>query len=165
MNKERYMALADFQSLWTNTIKPALPADWFADTYLLPINMDNLSTSSTFVKGNVVAINGIFYRALRNTSNFPITLMTQGGNFLYNEVNGHRAYIVADYTLNSDWTVWTDASIDYHIERSERLYPLSGSGAPSVAPSFIGQLYVDASTPKLYCAKRVTGSTSDWFAV
>ena len=24
MTKERYMALADFQSLWTDTIKPAL---------------------------------------------------------------------------------------------------------------------------------------------
>ena len=139
--------------------------EWFAENYLIPVDMDSLTLQSTFVKGNIVAINGVMYRAKTDTSNFPITLMTQDGNFLYNEVNGHKAYIVADYTMDSDWEVWTDAGIDYHIERAEQLYPLSGSGAPTVVPAFVGQLYVDTSTPKLYCAKRVTGSTSDWFAV
>jgi len=135
------------------------------DSYLIPVDMDSLTTSSTFVQSNVIAINGVFYRAKRNTSSFPITLMTQGGNFLYNEINGHRAYIVADYTINTDWEIWTDAGIDYHQEKADRLYPLTGSGAPTAKPTFVGQLYVDTTTPKLYCAKAVTNSTSDWFAV
>lgn len=32
-------------------------------------------------------------------------------------------------------------------------------------PMFIGQLFVDMTTPKLYCAKALTAATSDWFAV
>lgn len=38
-------------------------------------------------------------------------------------------------------------------------------GAWSGYPFFIGQLYLDKSTPKLYCAKAVTASTGDWFNV
>lgn len=46
-------------------------------------------------------------------------------------------------------------------------YPMIiyGSGAPTDVPRFIGQLYVDTTTPSLYCAKAVTNSTGDWFNV
>ncbi len=40
---------------------------------------------------------------------------------------------------------------------------LSGSGAPTVVPFFVGQFYVDTTNAALYVAKAVTNSTSDWF--
>lgn len=42
---------------------------------------------------------------------------------------------------------------------------ISGSGAPTETPRFVGQFYVDTTTPALYCAKAVTDSTADWFQV
>lgn len=39
---------------------------------------------------------------------------------------------------------------------------LKGSGAPTVVPDFIGQFYLDFTTPKLYASKG-TSTTGDWF--
>lgn len=38
---------------------------------------------------------------------------------------------------------------------------LTGSGAPQVAPGFVGQFYIDTSTPNVYFA-TATGSVSGW---
>lgn len=38
---------------------------------------------------------------------------------------------------------------------------LTGSGAPQVAPDFVGQFYIDTSTPNVYFA-TATGSVSGW---
>ena len=85
---------------------------------LRPVNIDGLTTSSTFSKNDVLGINGVLYRCTAaTTSNFPITLVTQDGKFLVNEVNGKKCFIVSDYTLNSGWEVWTDASVEYWVEQ------------------------------------------------
>lgn len=82
-----------------------------------PINMDALTPSSTFLGNDCVAINGVFYRALRNTGDFPVTMVIQNGQFVYNQsASGHKAYVVADGTLHSDWEVWSDSSIDFWRE-------------------------------------------------
>ena len=38
---------------------------------------------------------------------------------------------------------------------------LTGSGAPQVAPDFVGQFYIDTSTPNVYFA-TATGSVNGW---
>lgn len=82
-----------------------------------PVNMDALTPSSTFTANQCVAINGVFYRALRNTTSFPVTLVIDSGQFVYNEsASGHKAYVVADGTLHNDWEVWSDSSIDFWRE-------------------------------------------------
>ena len=57
-----------------------------------PVDMSTLTPTSTFKKGSVLAINGVFYRATTDTSNFPITLVVQDGKFVVNVVNGMNAY-------------------------------------------------------------------------
>lgn len=49
---------------------------------------------------------------------------------------------------------------------NNNLVPLSGTtpGAPTSVPVYIGQLYVDEATPKLYYA-RGTASSADWVAL
>lgn len=107
------MALADFQSLWTNSIKPAVA---LADTALFPVNISSLTPSSTFIKNNVLGINGVLYRAKKATSNLPVTLTVQDGAFVTHTVNGKIAFVVSSSTLNSDWEIFTDASVEYWIE-------------------------------------------------
>ena len=80
-----------------------------------PVDTDSLTPSSTFGKNSVIGINGVLYRSLRQTSHFPVTLTTQNGAFVFNIVNGRKAFVIADSTLNADWEVWTDASIEYWI--------------------------------------------------
>ena len=135
MTKEKYMALADFQTLWSDKLKTyifgtyatktalqqeanraTLAEAQLASGTLYPVNMDTITPSSTFIKNNVLGINGVIYRAKNATSNLPVTLVTQDGAFVYHEINGHKSYVVDDPELNSDWEIWTDASMEYWRE-------------------------------------------------
>ena len=78
---------------------------------LIPVNLDDMTPQTTFVKNNILAINGVQYRAKKNTTHFPVVLLTDGGQFVVNVVNGAPAYVVDDYTLDPDWEIWGDAGI------------------------------------------------------
>ena len=54
-------------------------------------------------------------------------------------------------------------AVNYKIGGQDMI--LYGSGAPSIAPFFIGQKYIDQTNRKIYFADRLTGSTSDWVAL
>lgn len=82
---------------------------------LVPVDMNALTPSSTFVEGNVMGINGILYRAKRNTSSFPVTFAIEDGDFVTHTVNGNIAYVITSWTLNTDWEVFMDASIGYTL--------------------------------------------------
>lgn len=83
--------------------------------FLHPVNVNSLTPSSTFVKNAVIGINGVLYRSIKATSNFPVTLTTNNGAFVVHTINGKIAFVVSDSTLNSDWEVFTDASIEYWV--------------------------------------------------
>lgn len=78
---------------------------------LIPVNLDSMTPQTTFVKNNILAINGVQYRAKKDTTHFPVVLLTDGGQFVVNIVNGAPAYVVSDYTLDADWEIWGDAGI------------------------------------------------------
>lgn len=110
---------SDVQSS-VDTSATKIPTSAAVKTYvdgrsLVPVNMNALTTTSTFVEGNVMGLNGILYRAKRNTSNFPVVFMVQDGEFVTHTINGNLAYVISDWTLNSDWEVFMDASIGYTL--------------------------------------------------
>lgn len=78
---------------------------------LIPVNLDDMTPQTAFVKNNILAINGVQYRAKKDTTHFPVVLLTDGGQFVVNIVNGAPAYVVSDYTLDADWEIWGDAGI------------------------------------------------------
>ena len=84
--------------------------------HFYPVNINSLTPSSTFVKNSVIGINGVLYRSLRATSNFPVVLTIQDGSFVIETVNGKKAFVIANPAVNQDWEVWTDASIEYWVE-------------------------------------------------
>jgi hypothetical protein len=87
-----------------------------SDATLIPLNMEQLTPSSTFVKNNVLGINGILYRAKQNTSEFPVSVVTDKGRFVYDtDKYGNKAYVVSDYTLSQAWEKWSDAGISYSL--------------------------------------------------
>jgi hypothetical protein len=86
-----------------------------ADEHLHPVDISSLTPSSTFGKNSVIGINGVLYRATKATSNMPVTLTVLNGAFVYHSVNGKIAFVVSDETLNSDWEIFTDASIEYWV--------------------------------------------------
>lgn len=86
-----------------------------ADEHLLPVDINSLTPSSTFRKNAVIGINGVLYRALRATSNMPVVPQIDNGHFVTHTVGGKVALVIADETLNQDWEVFTDASIEYWV--------------------------------------------------
>jgi hypothetical protein len=83
------------------------------DAILHPIDINTLTPSSTFVKNAIIGINGVIDRAKQATSSMPMTMVVQDGAFVVHIVNGRKAFVVADFTLNPDWEVWTDAGMSY----------------------------------------------------
>lgn len=81
------------------------------------VNINTLTPSSTFVKNSIIGINGVLYRSTKATSNFPVTLQVSGSSFVTNTINGKIAFVVTDATLNSDWVIFTDASIEYWLDQ------------------------------------------------
>ena len=94
---------------------------------LLPVNIATLTPSSTFVKNNVVGINGVLYRATQATGNLPCTMVTSGGSFVTNTVNGKTSFTVSDPTPNEGWEIWSDASIEYWIQQLNALIAAKAS--------------------------------------
>ena len=86
---------------------------------LHPVDMDSITTASTFRRNSVLGINGVLYRALSDTADLPVSLVTQDGAFVVNVVEGRKAYVVGDTTLSSSWEVWTDAGLAYLQEAIE----------------------------------------------
>ncbi len=87
-----------------------------ANDMLHPVKINSLTPSSTFVKNALLVINGVMYRSKVATSHFPVTLVTQDGQFVIHTVNGKTAFVIGDNTLNSDWEIFSDASIEYWVE-------------------------------------------------
>lgn len=85
--------------------------------HLHPVNVNSLTPSSTFTKNSVIGINGVLYRATANTSNPPVTLTIDNGQFVYDMVNGKKAFVVSDPTVNQGWEIFTDAGIEYWLEQ------------------------------------------------
>lgn len=85
------------------------------DALLIPVSVDSLTPSSTFVKNAVIGINGVLYRATAATSNLPCTLTIQDGAFVTHTVNGKTSFVVSDPTPNAGWEIWTDAATEYWL--------------------------------------------------
>lgn len=81
-----------------------------------PVDVNSLTPSSTFVQNSVIGINGVLYRAKKQTSHFPVTLTVEDGKFVVEEEEGKIAFVVADETLSEDWEVFTDAAIEYWVK-------------------------------------------------
>ena len=102
------MALADLQTVWTNSMKP-----WIAGGVLCPVDISTVTPSTTFPKNAVIGIGGVLYRAKRATASMPLTMVVSDGKFVTHEVNGQQAFVVQDMTVNADWEVWMDAGMAY----------------------------------------------------
>lgn len=94
---------------------------------LLPVDISTLTPASTFQKNAVVGINGVLYRAKRDTQNLPCTLTVQNGAFVVNIVNGKTAFTVTNPAPNEGWEIFTDASIEYWVSQlNARITALEG---------------------------------------
>ena len=96
------------QKYATQTAMAAAVADVTPDY----IDIEDLEVGMTFPKNALLAINGISFQALRNTTDFPVTVLVESGHVVYDEdENGNKAFVVSDWTQSEDWEIWTDASI------------------------------------------------------
>lgn len=66
-----------------------------------------------------------------------------------------------DYLPNID--VAPLDSLEVALQKvNDNLVPLNGTGSPTIAAVYIGQLYVDTVTPSLYYAKSTGLGALDW---
>ena len=78
---------------------------------IIPVDLDSMTPQTTFQKNSILFINGVGYRAKKDTTHFPVVMVVEQGQFVVDIVDGAPAYWVSDYTLDSDWEVWGDASV------------------------------------------------------
>ena len=109
--------------------------DYVDDRIVIPVDVNILTPSSTFVKGNVIGINSIFYYCTQDTTNFPVILASQGDEFVYNEKDGHKCFVVTDATIQTGWEQWCDDFVEYWLSlKQDKLtfdtYPTAGSSNP-----------------------------------
>lgn len=84
---------------------------------LYPVDVNALTPSTSFKKNDVLGLNGVLYRCKQDTADFPVTLVIDDGEFVIHVVNGKKAFVIADPTIDDDWEVFTDASVEYWVEQ------------------------------------------------
>lgn len=86
---------------------------------LIPVDMQTVTPATIFARNSILAINGIQYKAVRDTGSLPVTLVMQDGAFVTHTIdyNGQEctSYVVADGTVHNDWMVWSDGSVGYSL--------------------------------------------------
>lgn len=140
--------------------KPTIPAaqvqsDWNASTGMgVILNKPTIPTVPTNISAFTNDANYI-----TNTDSI-VDVKSAAMVELHNEITGLTNQLSNLGNVNA-------TSINLEQFPKVNTYPIIiyGSGAPTDVPRFIGQLYVDTTTPSLYCAKAVTNSTGDWFNV
>lgn len=108
---DKYATLAGVAA--TYATKSALTA-----ATIIPIDIDELVPGMTFEQNAILGINGVMYRAVRQTTDFPVVLLVESGHIVYDEdEEGRKALVVDDYTLSEDWEIWSDAGIPRTLEQ------------------------------------------------
>ena len=79
----------------------------------LPVDVNTLTPTSTFVANAIIGINGVIYRAKQATSHFPVPLVIDNNAFVIQVVDGKIVFSVSSNTIHQDWEQWTDAAIEY----------------------------------------------------
>ena len=82
---------------------------------LNPVDESTITAATYFHQNDILAIDGTIYRCTQTTNNLPVSVVFQGNKVLYVENNGHRAYVINSYSLQSGWEVWLNSGLDYHI--------------------------------------------------
>ena len=93
----------------------------YNNLFPVPADVSQLSIDSTFRANELVAINGVIYRATQNTSNLPVLPViekdpeTDEYVLVIDNVNGFDVLVVADYTVQPGWEVWLDLGVRYML--------------------------------------------------
>lgn len=130
---------------------------------IIPVNLDTMTPSTTFVQNNIVAIKGIQYRAKRNTSEFPITLQVQDGHFVGEIVDGAPTFVVEDWTLSDDWEVWGDASIPqtlYSMQDDQAMFIAEARRILAISVKY-GELITNTAGTKSYTVRQLLTALAD----
>lgn len=99
---------------------------------LLPVDISTLTPASTFQKNAVIGIGGVLYRAKRATASMPLTMVVSDGKFVIHEVNGQKAFVVQDMTVNADWEVWMDAGMAYAYSLADQRITALEQALPTI---------------------------------
>lgn len=86
---------------------------------LYPVAYEDISTTAVFQKNSIICIDGVVYRAVRQTGNLPVTLVVENNRFVTQVINGYTVFIKANNSVSSDWEVWIDASSDFRYKSLE----------------------------------------------
>ena len=84
-----------------------------------PVRESEATSGRTFLKSEVLAINGVIYRCTADTQNLPVTPVVQDSMIVVVEKDGQKAIVIADDKVNEGWEVFADASNGYRIAALE----------------------------------------------
>lgn len=87
--------------------------------YVLYPVTDADMTSGTFRKNSIITINGVTYKAIRDTTNLPVVFVMEDGKYVTQVDSGINLFVIAGYSQTADWEVWIDASNNYRFRQLE----------------------------------------------
>lgn len=87
--------------------------------YVLYPVTDADMTSGTFRKNSIITIDGVTYKAIRDTTNLPVVFVMEDGKYVTQVDSGINLFVIAGYSQTADWEVWIDASNNYRFRQLE----------------------------------------------
>lgn len=86
---------------------------------IIPVNESTIGPSTTYNKNAVLCLDGVIYKANKNTQNLPFPMVVEDGKILTVTLYGKTVLVRASNTKSADWDVWIDASNDIRFRQLE----------------------------------------------
>lgn len=86
---------------------------------LIPVNESTLTTTTVFLFNSIICINGVVYKANKQTQTLPFPVVIQGNKFVTQTKYGKTCLVLSSNVKSADWDVWIDASNDVRFKTLE----------------------------------------------
>lgn len=86
---------------------------------LIPVNESTLTTTTVFLLNSIICINGVVYKANKQTQTLPFPVVIQGNKFVTQTKYGKTCLVLSSNVKSADWDVWIDASNDVRFKTLE----------------------------------------------
>ena len=86
---------------------------------IIPVDESTIGPSATYQKNAVLCLDGVIYKANKQTQKLPFPMVVEDGRILTVTLYGRTVLVRASNTKSADWDVWIDASNDIRFKTLE----------------------------------------------
>lgn len=86
---------------------------------IIPVDESSISPTATYPMNSVLVLDGVIYKAKKDTQNLPFPMVVEDGRILTVTLYGKTVLVRASNVKSADWDVWLDASNDLRFRQLE----------------------------------------------